>query len=180
MATTLSVPFEQLRHRRFRTYGSAGGGSNAVGGESDLDVHTSEVRGARALDVDLELGIVTVEEVSQRVLGDFNSSDDDLAGSGGRWCGHCGGVGLCNELLVDHPEVLEVDERAGVGVLNHRGGHHGAINSLSHDWVIGDRVIGGVSIETHGVTGVLRVVEASIGVLRGSKGGGDESKETEP
>ena len=161
-------------NKLFRTYGIAGGGSNAVGGESDLDVLTSEVHRAWALDVDLELGIVTVEEVSHRVLGDFNSSDNDLVGSGGTGSG--GGGGLFDEPLVDNPKVLEVDERAGVGVLNSRDGpHHGDVSG-----VIGDRVIGWVSIETHGVTGVLRVEEAPIRVLRGSKGGGDESEETEP
>jgi len=96
---------------------SAGGGNCAVVGESEHDVLASQVQVAGGLDVDLVLGLVTVEEVGQQVLLDVDCSDDDLVSGGG--AGGGGGGGLLDELRVDFHEVLELDQLAGVGGLGH-------------------------------------------------------------
>ena len=127
--------------------------------KNDSRAIAGHCRIAGALDVDLERGIVTVEEVCQGVLGDLHSADDDLGGSGGRWRGAGGGGGLGHHPLVDLLEGLELDDRARVLILlvhDRPGGgggcclHHrdvcgGLINSLSSpDWAIAiDRVIHG-------------------------------------
>jgi len=154
---------------------TSAGNSQTIGGECDNDVLTGEVSGALIPDVDLVLGIVIEEDVCQSVLGERNSSHDDLAGGGG------GGAGdMSGEVPVYLLEGASAEERAGV-VHGIRPGnlHHGrpepTVNCPRHGVIgviVADRV-GRVSIErvVGGVPDILRVV------LRGREGGGDKSEE---
>jgi len=172
---------------------SAGGGNCAVVGESEHDVLASQVQVAGGLDVDLVLGLVTVEEVGQQVLLDVDSSNDFvLLRDGG--AGGVDGVGvLHDELRVDLHEVLELDQLAGVSV--HRGGGldygrvehiRGVCGGIDHPSIYivtpgldSSRHIGGldggVPVRSNGVPGELRV----IGILRSREGRGDQSEKTE-
>ena len=123
------------------------------------------------MNIDLVLSLVSIEEVGHQVLGEVDSSDNDQRGLSG----------TSGELPVDLHKVLELDELTGVWTLR-------LVHGLDHGDVLGggvshpDRAIVGVAVQTHGVAGVLGVEVASIGaeVLRGRKGGGDESEQTEP
>ena len=157
---------------------TSAGNSLTIGGECDNDVLTGEVSGALIPDVDLVLGIVIVEKVCQSVLGERNSSLDDLGGSGfscGRSCRERVGGQIPVYLL----EGARAEERAGV-VHGIRPGnlHHGRPEPTVNcpcGVIVADRV-GRVSIERGdgGVPDILRVV------LRGREGGGDKSEEAKP
>lgn len=175
---------------------SAGGGSRAGVFESKHDVLASQVQVAGGPDVDLVLGLVTVEEVSHQVLLDVDSSDDDLFIGGGGWCRTSGGGGLLDELRVDLHKFSELDQRTGVsrGARTDRLDYgdarvehiRGVCGGIDHPSIYivtpgsdSSRHIGGldsgVPVRSNGVPGELRV----IGILRSREGRGDQSEKTE-
>jgi len=179
---------------------SAGGGSRAGVFESEHDVLASQVQVAGGPDVDLVLGLVTVEEVSHQVLLDVDSSDDDLFIGGGAGGGGIGG--LRDELRVDLHKFSELDQPTGVGGFGVRHDRaHGLLESAGVDHLQGvigvsgedppngealdsGGVLGKSSVHAHGVPGVRRVVIGGnfIGILRNLRsreGGGDQSEKTE-